>query len=88
MKCMTMIDLSKIRSIKTLESMRRDLSDFLNFDAATMKAVYVEEFEWSEDDYEADRDAATYLLEQVERRMRSLGRHLSKVGTSADQQSD
>ncbi len=75
----TMIDLSRIRSMKTLDSMRRDLNDFIEFDATVMKAVYVEEFGWGEEDYEADKDSATYLLEQIERRIKSLGRHLAKA---------
>ncbi len=76
-----MTDLNRIRSLKTLESMRKDLVDFLNFDAAVMRSVYVEDYGWSEDDYEADVDASTYLLELVERRTKSLERHLAKVST-------
>ena len=76
-----MIDVNKIRSMKTLEAMKKVLSEFISFDHATMVEVYAEEYGWGEEDYEADKDSATYLLEQVERRMKSLGKHLSKVKT-------
>ncbi len=65
--------------MKTLESMQKDLKEFLEFDAAVIIAVYAEEYEWGEEDYEADKEHASYLLEQVERRMKSLGRHLSST---------
>lgn len=64
--------------MKTLEEMKKVLNEFLGFDAATMIAVYDEQYGWGEEDYDADKDSASYLLEQVERRMKSLGRHLSK----------
>ena len=86
-----MIEVNKIRSMKTLEDMRKVLNEFIGFDAATMIAVYAEEYDWGEEDYEADKDGASYLLEQVERRMKSLGRHLSskeKVEKDSSQSAD
>lgn len=79
----TAIDLNKIRSLKTLEAIRKPLIEFVAFDPAIMRAVYTEEFGWGEDDYEADKEQASDLLEQVERRMKSLGRHLSRAQTAS-----
>jgi hypothetical protein len=73
-----MIDLNKIRSMKTLENMKKSLSEFVNFDHVTMVSVYTEEFGWDEEDFEADKESATQLLEKVEKRMKSLGKFLSK----------
>lgn len=69
-----MIDLNRIRSLRTLEEMKKDLSDFLAH--PDMRVTYLEDLEWSEDDYEADREKVTDLLAQVERRIKSLGNHL------------
>ena len=82
-----MIEVNKIRSMKALEGMKKILNEFLNFDTPEMLDVYDKEFGWGEEDLEADRDSAGYLLEQVERRMKSLGHHLAKVGKSASQES-
>jgi hypothetical protein len=76
-----MIDVNKICSMKTLEVVKKLLTDFLAFDKATILKVYEDEYGWGEEDYEADRDSVTYLLEQVERRMKSLGKHLAKGKT-------
>ena len=73
-----MIDLNKVRSIKTLEALHKPLKEFVNFDYATMISVYTKSYGWGEDDYEADKERAEYLLEQVERRMKSLGHYLAK----------
>lgn len=70
-----MIDLNKIRSLKTLEEMKSDLTQFLAFDRAVMVEVYNDQ-EWSEDDYEADKEEVAELLEHVERRIKSLGNHV------------
>ncbi len=77
------MDLNKIRTMKTLEAVQKPLKEFVTFDRPTMVAVYVEDFGWGEDDYEADKEQAEYLLEQVERRMKSLGHHLSKGDKNA-----
>ena len=74
-----MIDLNKIRSLKTLESTKRDLIDFIAFDSRVMVDVYEKEYNWGAEDYEADKDTAITLLEQVEHRIKSLGRHVAKV---------
>ena len=69
---MTMIDLNKIRDVKKLEEMKADLTEFLaNPD---VKKVYLEVWGWGEEDYDADREQAEYMLEQVERRLKSLSR--------------
>jgi hypothetical protein len=81
----TMIDLNRIRSLKTLESMRKILADFIAFDPVMMKDVYMTDYGWGEEDYEADKDNASYLLEQVERRMKSLGRHLARASKAGSE---
>ncbi len=63
--------------MKTLQGMKDDLKEFLEFDPKVMIATYAKDFDWGEEDYAADMEQASYLLEQVERRMKSLGRHLS-----------
>lgn len=73
-----MIELSKIRTMKPLEVMRKLLKEFVTFDKPTMLSAYTEEFGWGGEDYEADLEQAEYMLEQVERRMKSLGHHLAK----------
>ncbi len=73
-----MIDLNKIHRMKTLDTVKKILTDFLGFDKATMLRVYEEDYGWGDEDYEADKESVTYLLEQVEHRMKSLGRHLAK----------
>lgn len=84
-----MIDLTRIRSIKALEVIKKDLTDFLA-DPDILK-VYLEELEWGEEDYDADKEQATELLEKVERRIKSLkglearegSRHCTKSETEA-----
>lgn len=73
-----MMDLNKIRNMKTLEAIHKPLKDFIASDRAEMVLVYSKHFGWGEEDYEADKEKAEYLLEQVERRMKSLGHHLAK----------
>ena len=74
-----MMDLNKIRTMKTLEAIQKPLKDFVTFDRARRVSVYNDDFGWAEDDYDADKEKAEYLLEQVEKRMKSLGHHLAKV---------
>lgn len=68
--------------------MKRDLTDFIAFDRQTMLEVYHTEKNWGEEDYEADKDTAATLLEMVEHRIKSLGRHVAKEkrakGTSCE----
>lgn len=70
-------DLNKIRSLKTLEEMKKDLTDFLSIDPVVMVDVYNDE-NWGEEDYEADKEEVTELLDRVEHRIKSLGHHLNK----------
>lgn len=79
-----MIDVNKIRSMKTLESMKKVCNDFIGFDRETMIEVYAEDYGWGVEDYEADLDSSITLLEQVERRMKSLGKHLTKGKKETD----
>lgn len=76
---MNAINLNRIRSIKSLEALRKPLVDFIRFDTATMRDVYVEDFGWGLMDYEADIESAEALLEQIERRIKSLSHHLAKA---------
>ena len=80
-----MIELSKIRTMKTLEAMKKPLKEFVTFDTPTMLSVYAEEFGWGSEDYEADLEQANHILEQVERRMKSLGHHLAKGKSTSPQ---
>lgn len=73
-----MIDLSRIRSLKPLEEMKRDLTEFITFDPKVMVEVYEEQYEWGKEDYEADLEQVKDFLEQVERRIKSLGNHIKK----------
>ena len=75
---MKTIELNRIRTLKPLEAIQKPLREFIAFDRSMMVKVYDEEFGWGEDDYEADLEEAAYLLEQVERRMKSLSHHLIK----------
>ena len=71
-----MMDLTRIRSLKTLETMKRNLSDFLT--NTEVPNVYTEDLKWGIEDYEADVDAVKELLEAIEKRMKSLSKYLSK----------
>lgn len=73
-----MIDVQKIRSLKTLESIKATLNEFIALDRAVMVAVYEEEHGWGEEDYEADLEQVKDLLEKVERRHKSLSGHLAR----------
>lgn len=73
-----MIDLNRIRSLKTLEDMKQTLTEFVNFDPAVMISVYETDFNWGPEDYEADIDSAKELLERVEHRAKSLGTFINK----------
>src|ERR1035441_1225582 len=73
-----MIELNKVRTMKALEAIQKPLRECVTFDRATMVSVYAEDFGWGEDDYEADKEQAEYLLEQVNHRMKSLAHHLAK----------
>lgn len=65
-----MIDLNRIRSVKTLEEMKADLTEFLV--NPEIKDVYVTDYGWSEDDYVADREQVEYMLDKVKYRLSSL----------------
>lgn len=73
-----MIDLNRIRSLKTLEDLKQDLSEFIKFNRAELVAVYESEYGWGDEDLDADIETATDVLEKVEKRMKSLSNHLSR----------
>ena len=73
-----MIDLNKIRSMKTLDGIKQDLIDFIAVDRKIMIAVYDEDYGWGEEDYETDLEEVKQLLEQTERRINSLGNFIKK----------
>lgn len=72
-----MIDVNRIRNLATLEDIKVTLNEFLSH--ADIPKIYVEQYEWGLEDYEADREMAEELLEKVERRMKSLSNHLIKA---------
>jgi len=76
-----MIDVIHIRSLKTLEEMREILTEFLT--NPEVKSVYLEDHEWGEEDYDADRESVELLRERVEHRIKSLGHHLNKPKVTA-----
>lgn len=70
-----MIDLNRIRSLKTLESMKKDLNEFLTNE--TIPLLYEEKY-GNLIDYESDIEDVKELMERVEKRMSSLGRYLAR----------
>lgn len=78
-----MIDLNRIRSLKPLEEMKKDLSEFIALDPKVVIELYEEQYHWGQEDYEADLEQVKDLLEQVERRIKSLSNHIKKSKASA-----
>jgi hypothetical protein len=74
-----MIELNRIRSMETLEELRKDLTDFINYDRAELLKVYAAEYGWGEEDLDADLEKVSDLLSKVERRIVSLGNYLSQA---------
>jgi hypothetical protein len=72
-----MIELNRIRSMETLENLKKDLTDFINLDRATMLKIY-EWDEFGEEDLDADLEKVNDLLEKINHRIKSLGNHLNK----------
>ena len=75
-----MIDVNRIRSLKTLEEMRGDLLAFLS--NPEIKNIYLEDHKWGEEDYDADKESVELLLERVEHRIKSLGKFVAKQKSS------
>jgi hypothetical protein len=75
-----MIDLNRIRNLKELEEMKGDLLEFIN--NPEIANVYVEDYGWGPEDFEADTEEVKRLLEKIERRMKSLDRYLTKSGSA------
>lgn len=67
-----MIDLTRIRSITKLEEMKKDLEFFISEPA--IAEIYLKDYDWGEEDLDADRESATYLVGRIETRIKSLGR--------------
>lgn len=63
--------------------MKHDLQEFLDSPREEMLDIYIKNNGWDENDYEADREDVTYLLERIERGMESLGRYLKKQETTS-----
>jgi hypothetical protein len=76
-----MIDVRRIRSLKSLEKIEATILGFLEFDRRAM-VDYYEDINWGEEDYESDRSELTSLLEDVRRRHTSLSGHLAKQATN------
>ena len=69
---MAMIDLTRIRSIKILEDMKKDCEFF--FTDPIVKEIYLDDYKWGEEDLEADREDAAYLIERIDTRIKSLSK--------------
>ena len=67
-----MIDLTRIRSIKTLEDMKKDLEFFIR--EPIIAEIYLEDYGWDEEDLGADRDEAQYCIEKIDKRIASLNK--------------
>ncbi len=67
-----MINLNLLRSVKTLESMKKDLEFFIK--EPIIKEIYDKDYDWDENDYEADREEAAYLIEMINLRIKSLSK--------------
>ena len=65
-----MINLNRIRSLQKLEDMKSDLKEFIS--NPIVKEIYIEDYNWGEEDYGDDVELATELLQQIERRIVSL----------------
>jgi hypothetical protein len=72
-----MIDLTRIRSIATLVEMIRDIGFFIN--EPIIEDIYLNDYKWGQEDLDADREMAAYLLKKVNLRKKSLQNHLNKV---------
>ena len=70
-----MIDLSRIRSLETLNEHKSDLTEFIQ--NPIMVECYRDDG-MDADDYEYDRDQAIALLARVNMRIASLAKHLAK----------
>jgi hypothetical protein len=65
-----MIDLTRIRSIKSLEEMKKDIIEFIN--NPLMLEIYREDVSLGEDAYADDKEQAEQLLVKIEKRSVSL----------------
>ena len=81
-----MIDLNRIRSVKTLETMRSDLNVFIT--NPDCRQVYLEDYGWGDEDYEADVELAKESLERVERRIKSLNRLATRQDSHCTEKSE
>ena len=71
-----MTDLNKIRNLKTLEEMRRDLNEFLT--NPIIPEIYKEDPQGEDGDYEGDKEQVQELLLKVEHRIKSLGKFVAR----------
>lgn len=59
-----MIDLTRIRSIKTLEAMKNDLTNFIN--NKLILKIYIEDYDWCNEDYLYDIEQSKILIERID----------------------
>lgn len=78
-----MINLNQIRSLEPLEEIKQNLTDFIKFDREVMVDLYLTQYGWGEEDYDADLEQVKELLEKVNKRIKSLGNYLAKQNTKA-----
>lgn len=79
-----MIDLSRIRSLKTLDEMTGHLNEFIN--NPDVVKIYVEDYGWGVEDYEDDKGEAIELLAKIEARRLSLDKYLKGQAGKPDSQ--
>lgn len=67
-----MIDISKIRSIKVLEEMKKDLEFFIT--DPIVKDIYVNDMKCEEEDFLADKDDSEFLLDKINAKIKTLSK--------------
>lgn len=76
-----MIDLSRIRSLKTLDEMTADLKEFIT--NPIMPVIYLEDYGWDQEDFDDDKELAIELMEKIAARRESLERYLKGPATKS-----
>lgn len=79
-----MIDLTRIRSVKTLTNMKKDLEFFIN--EPIVLEIYKNEYNWDDVDYEADVESATLLSCNIDKRIASLNKMKKTETTKPEKQ--
>ena len=81
-----MIDLNRIRSIKSLEEMKKDITEFIN--NPLMLEIYSNDISLGEDAYADDKEQAEQLLVKIEKRISSLSKFLQKEAKSQNKKKE